>query len=96
MFMSANGRRETIRSLLILAVVGAVLLLPHANYAEPSAECQAQCAEAKASGDASCARTYEDETDQRRVDCVQDSQENYNSCINECPQSMPTDTTIQS
>ena len=78
------------RLILILAIFGTLLLLPGANSAETNAECQTRCATEKASRDVNCPPPGED-PDQARAQCLQESQDTYNSCLNSCPQPEPTD-----
>lgn len=78
------------RSILILAIFGTLLLLPRVGSAETNAECQTRCATEKASRDVNCPPG--DETDQVRAQCLHESQDTLNSCLNSCLQSAPTDT----
>jgi len=82
------------RSILIFAIFGSLLLLPGVNFAETNAECQTRCTTEKALRDENCPSPGED-TDQSRAQCLQDSQDTYNSCLNSCPQPEPTDTPIE-
>jgi hypothetical protein len=85
-----NSKGGTIRSILIAAVFAALLLLPGVNSAETNAECQQRCATEKASRDANCPPLDAD-NDQARAQCLQESQDTFNSCINSCPQAEPAD-----
>ena len=77
------------RSIIILAMFGTLLLLPVVSSAETNMECVTRCAAEKASKDANCPSS--DDPDQR-TQCLQESQEGYNSCIANCPQPEPGDT----
>jgi len=78
------------RSILILAIFGTLLLLPGVSAAETNAECQTRCATEKASRDINCPPAAED-AEQARTQCLQESQDTYNSCFNSCPQPEPAD-----
>jgi hypothetical protein len=88
---TTNATGGTMRSILIFTMFGTLLLLPSVSSAETNAECQTRCATEKASRDVSCPSPGED-TDQARAQCLQESQDSYNSCLNSCPQPAPTDT----
>ncbi len=78
------------RSIIILAIFGTLLLLPVVSSAETNVECVTLCAAEKASKDANCPSS--DDPDLARTQCLQESQESYNSCIASCPQPEPGDT----
>jgi hypothetical protein len=81
----------TMRSILILAILGA-LFLPHgASYAETNDECRTRCSAEKASNDENCSHA-EETFDKTRAQCLQENQVTFNNCINGCPQTEPTDT----
>jgi hypothetical protein len=79
------------RSILIVAIFATLLLLPGVNSAETNTECQQNCATEKASRDANCPPTDAD-TDQARTQCLQESQDTFNSRLNSCPQAEPAET----
>ena len=79
------------RSILILAIFGILLLQPTMSSADPSAECHSECASEKASRDENCPPPGED-TDQARTQCLQESQEAYTGCLSGCPQPEHADT----
>ena len=78
------------RSIIILALFGILLLLPGVTFAETSAECQARCASESASRAASCPRPSFG-TDQERSQCLQAGQDAFNGCITSCQQAAPSD-----
>lgn len=78
------------RSILIVVLFGALLLLNSAGFAETDAECQARCAAEKEARDAACPSPSDDPV-RERAPCLQDSQELYNSCINSCAPPAPAD-----
>lgn len=83
------------QTIFILTVIGALLLLPGSSTAETTAECQTRCAIDKSTIDINCPPADKDEeTDQARAQCLQDSENAYNSCVSGCPQptSEPTST----
>jgi hypothetical protein len=82
------------RSILIVAIFATLLLLPGVNSAETNAECQQSCATEKASRDVNCPPLDAD-TEQARAQCLQESQDTYNSCLGSCPQAEPADTPKQ-
>ncbi len=82
------------RSILILAISGTLLLLPGVSSSETNAECQTRCATEKTSRDVNCPSSGED-SDQARAQCLQESQDTYNSCLNSCPQPAPADTAAE-
>lgn len=79
------------RSILILAIFGTLLLLPGVSSAETD-ECQTSCATEKKSSDVNCLLpdAYTDQGE--RAQCLLESQDTYNSCLTSCPQPEPTDT----
>lgn len=79
------------RSIFILAIFGTLLLLPDVSSAETNAECQRRCVTEKVSKDANCPPPGAD-TDQSRTQCLQESQDTFISCLNNCPQPEPADT----
>jgi hypothetical protein len=79
------------RSILILAIFGTLLLLLGLSSAETNAECQTRCATEKTSRDENCPPPSVD-TDRARAQCLQESQDTFNSCRNSCPQPEPADT----
>jgi hypothetical protein len=79
------------RSILVLAVFGTLLLLPGVSAAETNTECQTRCATEKTSRDTNCPPVDAD-ADQARAQCLRESQDAYNSCVNSCPQPEPADT----
>ncbi len=79
------------RSILILAMFGTLLLLPGVSSAETNAECQTRCAAENASRDVNCPSPGGD-TDQARAQCLQENQDTYRGCLNSCPQPAPADT----
>ncbi len=79
--------------ILILTVIGTLLLLPGSSSAETNAECQTRCAADKATRDEGCPQAdNNEETDQARAQCLQDSENAYTSCVNDCPQPAATDS----
>ena len=78
------------RSIIILALFGTLLLLPGVSSADTNAECRSDCVNEKATRDFNCPPPGED-TDQERAHCMKESQETYNNCINSCPPPEPTD-----
>ena len=76
------------RSLIMVAVLGALLILPGSSAAETDVECRARCGADKELRDATCQPPGED-TDQARALCLQDNQEAFNSCIGGCPPPEP-------
>jgi len=78
------------RSILILALFGSLLLLPGVNFAETNAECQSRCTDEKAAKETNCPPG--EDTDQERTQCLQEAQDTYNSCLNGCPQSESSET----
>ena len=79
------------QSILILAMLGTLLLLPGAGTAETTAECQTGCAAEKGSTEASCPPPGEG-ADQERAKCLQVSQDTFRSCLADCPQPEPAAT----
>jgi len=77
------------QSILILVMFGILMFLPDLSIAETNAECQTTCATEKSARDANCPPG--EDTDQARVQCLQESQEAFESCINSCPQQAPAD-----
>jgi hypothetical protein len=80
----------TMRSIVIPALVGILLLLPSVTFAETFAECQTRCANESASRAASCPRPSFG-TDQDRSQCLQAGQDAFNGCITGCQQPAPSD-----
>ena len=80
----------TMRSIIILALFGILLLLPGVTFSETSAECHARCASESASRAASCPRPSFG-TDQERSQCLQAGQDAFNGCITSCQQAAPSD-----
>ncbi len=80
-------------AILILTIIATLLLLPGAGAAETNAECQTRCAVEKATRDAACPPSDQDEdTDRARLQCLQDSENAFNGCVSGCPPPEPADT----
>jgi hypothetical protein len=71
------------RSIIILAIFGFLLMQPAVSFADANAECQSGCANEKASRDVNCP-TGED-TAVERTQCLRESLDAYNECISRCP-----------
>jgi len=78
------------RSILILAIFGTLLLQPAVSSADTSAECQSNCANEKASRDANCPSG--ENSDYERAHCLRESQQAYNDCLKDCPPPAPVET----
>ena len=79
------------QAILILTVIGTLLLLPGSSIAETNAECVTRCDAEKATREAACPPAgKDDETDQANARCMLESENAYDTCVNECPQ--PTST----
>ena len=78
------------RSILILALFGTLLLHPTMSFADASAECQSNCANEKASRDVNCPSG--EAADYERAHCLRESQQTYNDCLKDCPPPAPPDT----
>lgn len=76
------------RSVLILAMFGMLLLLPVLSHAETTAECQARCSTEMSSGLANCPPPG----GEARAQCLQELQDSFRHCIDGCPQAAPADT----
>jgi hypothetical protein len=79
---------KTTRHLLLLSCI--LLLLPAAGFAQTEAECTTRCAAEKASRDAACPPAGE-ETGPAHDQCVQESQESFNSCVAGCLPAEPAE-----
>jgi hypothetical protein len=77
------------RSIIILAVLGTLLLLPGVSFADANAECQSNCINEKATRDSNCPPPGEDPTNQDRAHCLKESQDTYDSCVKNCPPPEP-------
>lgn len=76
------------RSIIILAVFGLLLIRPGASRAETTAECHTGCSIEMSSGITNCPPP----TDAARAQCLQDVQDSYRHCVESCPQTAPADT----
>ena len=76
------------RSILILAMFGMLLLIPGASPAETFAECQTGCSTEMSSAAANCPPPGEE----GRAECLQENQETMRQCIESCPPDAPADT----
>ena len=85
-----NSTGGTMRSILILAIFGTLLLQPTMSFADANAECLSNCANEKATRDANCPSG--EDSGMERGQCLRESQETYKECINGCPQPTPPDT----
>ncbi len=90
MLTPANNTRRILRSVLILALGGTLMLLPMLALADPPAECETTCADDKQTRDTNC-ESFTDETEPSRPQCLLESQEIYEQCLTECPQPTPPD-----
>jgi hypothetical protein len=80
------------RSILILAISGTLLLLPGVSPADTNAECQSACINEKATRDPNCPPPGEDyDSKQESARCLKESQDAYNSCVKSCPPPEPID-----
>jgi hypothetical protein len=79
------------RSILILAMLMGLLLLPGVSTAETNPECKARCADEKTSRDISCPPPGDDAYEER-AKCLQESKDTYNNCLDNCPRPDPTDS----
>ena len=82
------------RSVIILAMIGSLVFLSGAVFAQTAADCMAACAAEKTSRDDNCPPPGED-TDQARAQCLQESQDAYNSCLSKCQQPASPDAPAQ-
>ena len=78
------------RSIIILALFGILLLQPTMSPADDNAECQSNCVNEKVSRDGNCPSG--EDTAIERAQCLRESQEAYASCLNSCPPPAPADT----
>jgi hypothetical protein len=69
------------RSVLILAIFGLLLLAPGVSPAETSAECQTKCSMDMSSAAANCPPPG----DEGRMRCFQENQETMRHCVESCP-----------
>ena len=76
------------RSVIILAMFGMLLLEPGASSAETFTECLTRCSTELQSGAANCPPPG----DEARAQCIQDNQEDFKQCSDGCSQSAPADT----
>ena len=79
------------RPVLIFALFMMLLFLPGLSSAETTEECQARCDADLIARDAKCPPLVDD-ANKAAEQCLQESQETHNSCINSCPQSAPVET----
>jgi hypothetical protein len=79
------------RPVLIFALFMMLLFLPGLSSAETTEECQARCDAELIARDATCPQLTEN-ADHAAEQCLQESQEKHNNCINSCPQSAPVET----
>jgi len=77
------------RTILILAVFGALLLQPAVIFADANADCRSNCANEKASRDISCPSGEDNALE--RDQCMRESLESYNNCLASCPPPEPAD-----
>ena len=82
------------RSTLILVLMGTLVFLPGVIFAETAADCLAACAAEKASRDDNCP-SQGDDVEQARAQCLQESQDAYNSCLSKCQQPASSETPAQ-
>lgn len=61
-----------------------MLLLPCAAYADGYQDCKSSCTAAMDTSNANCPSPY-DTSEQRRSECIQNSQAAYKECVNQCP-----------
>lgn len=79
------------KSMLIIAMLGMLLLLPGVSSAETNAECRAACTTEKISRDEICPPAGE-KADEERAECLHENLNSYSICINSCPLPEPVDT----
>lgn len=78
------------RTLLIFTTIMAQLFLTNVSWAEPSEECKVSCAADKGSREMDCPSPYDSsDASQKRDQCLKNSQDAYNSCVNSCPPPPP-------
>jgi hypothetical protein len=75
------------RSILILAVFGILLLQLGISSAETFAECQTKCSMELSSGATNCPPPG----NETRIQCLQEIQETMTRCIDSCPPAAPAD-----
>ena len=79
------------RSIVIIASLGIILLLSGVCFAETNAECMTRCAAERALRDEGCPPAAYD-GDPVRAQCLQESNEAFTACMAGCPQpETPTD-----
>ena len=76
------------RSILILAVFGMLLLKPCVSSAETFAECLTRCSSEMTASAANCPPPG----DEARALCLQENQETLKDCFDNCPQAAPANT----
>ncbi len=78
------------RTLLILATIMTQLFLTSVSWAEPYQDCKVSCASDKSSRDIDCPSQYDSsDASQERDQCLKNSRDAYNSCIDSCPPPPP-------
>jgi hypothetical protein len=78
------------RSIFVLVMLGGLLLLPRLIVAETNPECRTRCADEKTSRDINCPPPG-DNAFEERAKCLQESQDIYNICLDNCPRPEPAD-----
>jgi hypothetical protein len=82
------------RSILVLVMSGAMLLLPGAVFAEtetdPVEECRIKCHDENSARQATCPQPDED-TQEARAQCLQESESAYAGCLSSCPKPAPAE-----
>lgn len=73
-------------STLIMAI--AMIILPGASIADDYDDCRLNCASERDTRNMDCPSPY-DASDEKRSECMNDSQADYQNCINDCPAPPP-------